>query len=114
MKTTSILVMLLGLIMVDPRILAQETAGVGVVLGVEGDNVVVRAVLPNSPAANSKSIHPGDRILSIATGDKPPANPNDLKLAGTVRLLRGEKGTPVYLTIVPAGKKETEARSLSL
>src|SRR4051812_29254766 len=45
MKIPSMLVVVLGLVIVSPRILAQETAGIGVVLGVEGDSIIVRAVL---------------------------------------------------------------------
>jgi thiol-disulfide isomerase/thioredoxin len=96
------------------QLVAQETAGIGVVLGVEGENLVINRVLPDSPAALSKSLHAGDRIVSIGTNDQPAVPTSDLKMAGSVRMLRGPKGTPVYLTIIPAGKDQSEARSVSL
>src|SRR5205823_1146300 len=43
-----------------------ETGGVGVVLGVEGRYIVVKSILPDTPASAQKDIHVGDKILAVA------------------------------------------------
>src|SRR6266850_509239 len=114
MKMVILFVLAAGLGSMGWGVLGQETAGIGVVLGVEGGKLVILRVLPDSAAANSKVIHAGDRIVSIGAEDKPAVAAEELKMAGAVRMLRGPKGTPVYLTIIPAGKEESDARTLRL
>src|SRR5258705_10673614 len=114
MKMVILLVLAAGSGSMGLEVLGQETAGIGVVLGVEGERLVILRVLPDSAAANSKVIHAGDQIVSIGVEDKPAVAAEELKIAGAVRMLRGPKGTPVFLTIIPAGKEESDARSVRL
>ena len=44
----------------------EEIAGIGVVLGKEGDGFVIRGILPDSVAARNNAIRVGDRLLTIA------------------------------------------------
>jgi len=41
-----------------------EPAGIGVVLGVEEQNIVVKRILPDTPVAAPKAIHLGDKIMA--------------------------------------------------
>jgi thiol-disulfide isomerase/thioredoxin len=92
---------------------SDELAGVGVVLGVKGTNIVVRSILPDSPAAAQKSIHAGDQIMAVAQDKEPPVEVQSGKLAQAVALIRGPKGTTVRLTIVPAGVDSSQAQVVS-
>src|SRR5262245_49298623 len=91
----------------DPR-----TGGVGIILGLERQTIVVKGVLPDSPAAAQKSINVGDRIVAVAQDKEPPVQLRNL--AQAVPLLRGAIGTTVRLTIVPAGEDDSQARVVSL
>ncbi len=44
----------------------DETAGIGVVLEVEGQSIVVKRILPDSPAAAQHDLRVGDRIIAVA------------------------------------------------
>lgn len=87
--------------------------GVGVVLGVEGHDIVVKRILPDTPAAAQHDLQVGDRILAVAQDKEPAIQVESGKLAQTVPLLRGPKGTTVRLTILSAGEDKSRARVVS-
>ena len=91
----------------------DELAGVGVVLGVKGTNIVVRSIIPDSPAAVQKSVHAGDQILAVAQDKEPAVQVQSGKLAQALAMIRGPKGTTVRLTIVPAGEDMSRVQVLS-
>lgn len=91
----------------------DDTAGVGVVLGVEGQNIVVKRILPDSPAAVQKSIHVGDWIMAVAQDKEPAVQVHGGNLAQAVHLLRGPKGTTVRLTIGPSGENDSRVQVVS-
>jgi thiol-disulfide isomerase/thioredoxin len=84
--------------------------GIGVVLGVEGQYVVVKRILPGSPAAAQHDLRAGDRILAVAQDNKPAVRVESGHLAQTVPLLRGPIGTKISLTIISPGEEEVRAR----
>jgi carboxyl-terminal processing protease len=63
----------------------------------------INRLLPNGPAMKSKQIKEGDRIIGVAQGNQPPVDIVDMSLNKAVQLIRGEKGTEVRLTLLPAG-----------
>ena len=81
--------------------LEQKLAGVGAVLAVKANQVVVQDLLPNSPAAKG-GVRPGDLIVKV-NGE---SLPNDAKLAVVVKLLRGEAGSPIVLGVQREGNDE--------
>jgi thiol-disulfide isomerase/thioredoxin len=85
-----------------------KQAGIGAALGIEDGKVFVKKVLPETPAAASMAIEPGDQILAVGDGDTPPVEVTGMKLAAIVGMIRGPVGTTVRLTILPAGKEPTE------
>jgi thiol-disulfide isomerase/thioredoxin len=91
----------------------DELGGIGVVLGVKGTNIVVRSVLPDSPAAAQKSIHAGDQIMAVAHDKEPAVQVQSGNLKQALDLIRGPKGTTVRLTIVPLGEDESQGRVVS-
>jgi hypothetical protein len=89
-------------------------AGIGIVLGVEGQYFVVKEIIPDSPAAAQKDLKAGDRIIAIAQGQEPAVPVQVGKLAQAVAMIRGPAGTTVRLTIVPVGQDDSHARVVSL
>jgi thiol-disulfide isomerase/thioredoxin len=92
----------------------DELGGIGVVLGVKGSNIVVKSIVPDSPAAAQKDIHVGDRIMAVAQDKEPAVQVQSGKLKQAVDLIRGLKGTTVRLTIVPAGEDMSRVQVVSL
>jgi thiol-disulfide isomerase/thioredoxin len=88
----------------------DDFAGVGLELGVVGKSIVVKRILPETPAAAQKDLHVGDRIVAVAQGKEPAVQVQNLVQTG--RLIRGPKGTTVCLTIIPAGEDDSQARVL--
>jgi thiol-disulfide isomerase/thioredoxin len=93
---------------------ATTPAGVGVALKRDGEHVIVMVVAPDGPAAASKQVHAGDRILSVGQGEAEPVPVGDKLLSEVVAMVRGAEGTTVRLTLVPAGKPEADARVVTL
>jgi thiol-disulfide isomerase/thioredoxin len=97
-----------------PNASASETAGVGLVLGFDGQYVIVEGILPDSPAAAvPKQIQICDRILAVAQDKEPPVLIQDRNLPQAVRLLRGAKGTTVCLTIARPAEDQSPFRTVS-
>jgi thiol-disulfide isomerase/thioredoxin len=93
---------------------AQETSGVGIALRRDGEDLVVNVLLPDAPAAASKAIHVGDRIIAVAQENAADVRVKGLTTTEVVRLVRGPKGTSVRLTIAPAKKDDTQAFIVTL
>jgi len=79
-------------------------------LRVDGDNIIVQDMVPNSPAAAQKEIHAGDPHHCRCQDTGPAVAVNSGKLAQAVALIRGPAGTTVRLTIVSAGEDDSHAR----
>ena len=78
-----------------------ELFGVGAELVSEDGYCKIRRLLPG-PAARSKKIKEGDRIVAVAQSNQPPVDIIDMSLNKVVQMIRGPKGTEVRLTVIPA------------
>jgi carboxyl-terminal processing protease len=78
----------------------QRVAGVGTVLKMEGDEVIVQSPLAGSPAL-AGGVRAGDRLVSI-NGEPLP----ERGLETAVRELRGPIGTPVTIGVKHRGSEE--------
>jgi len=96
-----------------PEMPGARIVGIGVALGVYGENIIVGAILPGSPAAAQKDIHVGDRIIAVAQDTGPAVPVQSGTLAQAVGLIRGPAGTTVRLTIVSSGEDDSRARIVS-
>jgi carboxyl-terminal processing protease len=76
-------------------------SGVGMELGIKNDTITVIAALKNTPAEKA-GMKSGDKIIQISddSGKKSTAN---MPVEEAVKLIRGEKGTRVTLTVVREG-----------
>jgi carboxyl-terminal processing protease len=88
--------------------------GIGAVLQSEDGYCKIREVLPGGPAALSKKIKVGDRIVAVAQEEKEPVDIIEMPLPDAVRLIRGDKGTKVTLTLIPVDADASVRQSVSL
>lgn len=80
--------------------------GIGAVLQIDEDYTTVRSVMTGGPAAKSKAILVGDRIIGVGAINQPMIDVVGWRLDDVVALIKGPKGTKVRLDILPAGKNK--------
>jgi carboxyl-terminal processing protease len=84
--------------------------GIGASLQADDGCCKIRELIPGGPAARSKLLKVGDRIVAVAQDGKEPVDIVDMPLQEAVGLIRGAKGTVVRLTVVPANSPDSSAR----
>ncbi|RPE03107.1 carboxy terminal-processing peptidase [Candidatus Pantoea deserta] len=87
--------------------------GIGAVLQMDDDYTVINSMVAGGPAAKSKSISVGDRIVGVAQPGKPMEDVIGWRLDDVVAKIKGPKGSKVRLEILPAGKG-TKTRTVTL
>jgi carboxyl-terminal processing protease len=85
--------------------------GIGASLRVQDGYCKIMELVPGGPAARSGQLKTGDRIVGAAQkpGDE-FTDLVDLPLAQTVEFIRGQKGSPVVLNIIPADASDDSVR----
>src|SRR5471030_1802010 len=78
--------------------------GIGAVLQMDDDYTVINSLVPGGPAAKSKSISVGDRVVGVGQTGKPMVDVIGWRLDDVVSLIKGPKGSKVRLEVLPAGK----------
>jgi cytochrome c biogenesis protein CcmG/thiol:disulfide interchange protein DsbE len=93
-----------------------EGDGVGLILGEDGSNIVVKRITADSPAGRQNDLHVGDRILSIAESNAAaiPVHSGKADLPRASALLQGAKGSAVTLTFISPGKNDSQTRTITL
>jgi carboxyl-terminal processing protease len=78
--------------------------GIGALLGTDEDqDCEVEELVPGGPADLGKQLQPKDKVIAVAQdGEDPVDITGGMKLRKIVNMIRGEKGTKVHLTVVPA------------
>ncbi|MEH2920352.1 carboxy terminal-processing peptidase [Samsonia erythrinae] len=87
--------------------------GIGAVLQADDDYTVINSMVPGGPAAKSKNITVGDRVVGVGQSGKPMVDVIGWRLDDVVALIKGPKGSKVRLEILPAGKG-TKTRIVTL
>lgn len=91
----------------------QRLFGIGAQLRDDMNGLTITRILGNSPASQSNKIKINDKIIAV---NKEPIIGMDISEA--VELIRGEKGTPVLLTILreseEGGEKKEEKQEIEL
>ena len=78
--------------------------GIGATLSTEDGYTKVVQLVKGGPAEKSGRLKEEDRIIAVAQENQEPVDVIDMSLNKVVQLIRGEKGTKVTLTILPAEK----------
>ena len=76
--------------------------GIGALLSSDDGAAKVERLIPGGPAERDGRLKPGDRIIAVAQGEAAAVDVLHWPLQRTVRLIRGEKGSKVVLTVIPA------------
>ncbi|RRZ95789.1 carboxy terminal-processing peptidase [Erwinia sp. 198] len=87
--------------------------GIGAVLQMDDDYTVINSMVAGGPAAKSKAITVGDRIVGVGQPGKPVQDVIGWRLDDVVAQIKGPKGSKVRLEILPAGKG-TKTRIITL
>lgn len=77
--------------------------GIGVLLRSEDGFVLVESIVPGGAAdklPEELQLKPNDKIIAVTQGDGEPVDVIDMALRDVVKLIRGDKGTVVKLTIL--------------
>ncbi|EGU35742.1 carboxy-terminal protease [Vibrio sp. N418] len=78
--------------------------GIGAVLQMTDDYTIIRSLVAGGPAAKSKQIGEGDRIVSVGQDGEEMVDVIGWRLDDVVQLIKGPKGTTVKLEVLPEGK----------
>ncbi len=87
--------------------------GIGAVLQMDDDYTTINSIMAGSPAAKSKAINIGDRIIGVGQPGQPTIDVIGWRLDDVVALIKGPKGSKVHLEILPVGKS-TKTRTVAL
>ena len=88
--------------------------GIGATLSMEDDITSIRSIVPGAPAARSKKISVGDKIVGVGQGEK--GEIEDVigwRLDDVVDKIKGKKGSIVRLEIEPEKGGKTKIISLT-
>ena len=88
--------------------------GIGATLSMEDDITAIRSLVPGAPAARSKKISVGDKIVGVGQGEK--GEIEDVigwRLDDVVDKIKGKKGSIVRLEIEPEKGGKTKIISLT-
>lgn len=85
--------------------------GIGATLQSVDGYCKIKELVPGGPAARSGLVKSGDRIVGVAQKEQDEfTDLVDLPLTQAVDLIRGKKGTSVFLNIIPANATDDSAR----
>lgn len=76
--------------------------GIGAILSVEDGAAKIVRLIPGGPAEKDGRLQAGDKIVAVTQEGEEPVDIIHWPLSKSVRLIRGEKGTRVTLTVIPA------------
>ncbi|MCR3755752.1 MAG: tail-specific protease [Sodalis sp. Psp] len=78
--------------------------GIGIVLQMDDDYTIIHSLVPSGPAAKSKAITVGDRVVSVGQIGQPMIDVIGWRLDDVASLIKGPKGSKVQLEVLPSGK----------
>jgi carboxyl-terminal processing protease len=73
--------------------------GIGAKLSEDYGYCTIESLIPGGPADKSGQIKNKERVIAVAQSNLPPVNVVDMDLSKVVELIRGPKGTQVWLTL---------------
>lgn len=73
--------------------------GIGARLQKRNDNIKIMEIISGGPAWREKKVEVGDEILKVAQENQEAVDVVGMRLDDAVKLIKGPKGTKVYLTV---------------
>lgn len=73
--------------------------GIGALLREDGSYIKVDRIIPGSASWRGKELEAGDTIMAVGQGDEDPVDIVEMPIRDAVKLIRGEKGSEVRLTV---------------
>lgn len=86
--------------------------GIGATLEMEDDVTKIKSLVPGAPAALSKKINAGDKIVGVGQSADKIEDVIGWRLDDVVDKIKGKKGSKVYLEIEPAKGGKTKVITL--
>ncbi|MCP5515790.1 MAG: carboxy terminal-processing peptidase [Verrucomicrobiales bacterium] len=86
--------------------------GIGALLSYDDGYCTIESLVPEGPAERSKKLKPKDRIVAVQQEGEEGVDVVGMKLQKVVEMIRGRKGTPVTLTVIPASASDSSERKL--
>lgn len=80
--------------------------GIGASLSTKYGHTIIERLIPGGAAARSGRLKSKDKILAVGQKPKKLVNIFNMDLRDVVGMIRGKKGTPVYLKVMRVSKKE--------
>nr|WP_086939438.1 carboxy terminal-processing peptidase [Thaumasiovibrio occultus] len=77
--------------------------GIGAVLKSEDDYTIIQSLVAGGPASDSNQLSPGDRIIGVGQDKSDIVDVVGWRLDDVVQLIKGPKGSDVFLEILPEG-----------
>ena len=78
--------------------------GIGAVLTSDNGYTKIVRIIPGGPAAKNGKLKADDRIIAVTQEKSEAVDIVDMSITNVVKLIRGEDGTKVTLTILPGAK----------
>ena len=82
--------------------------GIGATLSTKYGHTVIERLIAGGAAARSQELKSKDKILAVGQSAKQMINIFDMDLRDVVSMIRGKKGTSVYLKIMRVDKKKSK------
>ena len=82
--------------------MSLSLVGIGAMLRSEDGTAMISSLIAGGPAEADGRLKAGDQIIAVAQGDAESVSILHWPLSKSVRLIRGEIGTKVVLTVIPA------------
>ncbi len=78
--------------------------GIGAVLRQDEDDIIINSMVADSPAAKSKLLKVGDKIIGVGQTDKSMIDVVGWRLDDVVSLIKGPKGSKICLEVISNSK----------
>ena len=92
--------------------MSLSLVGIGAILVQEEGYCTIRELIPGGPAELDGRMRAGDKIVFVAQEGDEPVDVIDMKLRKIVKMIRGEKSTTVYLTVIPSDAADPSMREV--
>ncbi|QAV24405.1 carboxy terminal-processing peptidase [Proteus hauseri] len=87
--------------------------GIGAVLQMDDDYPMINSMVTGGPAAKSKELKVGDKIIAVGQSNKPMVDVVGWRLDDIVALIKGPKGSQVKLEVI-SDEKGAKPRTITL